>query len=243
MACRQPQCVFLLLCVLVIFQNVESTAPGALKLDNYTIDKVLGIPGRSTLVKFDQSYAYGEKEDEFKALCKLAYSVPNLFLGEVPVQEYGDKDNDDLREKYGLKKEEFPAYFLFDEANKKGLRYSGSTTADAIATWLRQQKIKMPFAGTIADLDEVVKSFFKNGKADSEIEAAKKLAEGEFSSNNKAAWYVKIMQKIKEKGEEYVGTETKRVNKLLEGKIAAEKVLELNDKLKVLGVFASKDEL
>ena len=49
---------------------------GALKLDNYTIDKMLAIAEHSLLVKFDQSYAYGEKEDEFKVLCKQAYSVP-----------------------------------------------------------------------------------------------------------------------------------------------------------------------
>merc|ERR1712232_1364128 len=122
---------------------------GALKLDNYTFDKVLAIPDHTFLVKFDQSYAYGEKEDEFKILCKLAYAVPSFLIGEVPVQEYGDKDNDDLRERFKLSKDNFPAYFLFNAANKDGLKYTGNIIAADVAAWLRTQKVKMPAIGTI----------------------------------------------------------------------------------------------
>merc|ERR1719353_296532 len=114
----------------------EGTALGAVKLDNYTFDKTLKIAlgaGTSFLVKFDQSYAYGEKEDEFKELCKLAYGVKNFLVGEVPVQEYGDKENSDLADKFGLKKENFPAYFLFSADKKEGLRYSGPAKAADIA--------------------------------------------------------------------------------------------------------------
>merc|ERR1712087_542658 len=103
--------------------------------------------------KFDQSYAYGEKEDEYKTLCKLAHSVQNFFIAEVPVQEYGDKENDDLRERFGLKKDDFPVYFLFNQANKEGLKYTGSIKADAITSWLRRNQIKMPSVGTIQELD------------------------------------------------------------------------------------------
>merc|ERR1712113_86921 len=111
-----------------------------MKLDNYTLDKMLSIPDHAFLVKFDQSYAYGEKEDEFKTLCKLSHTVPAFFLAEIPVQEYGDKENDDLRERFGLKKEDFPAYFLFNNGNKDGVRYSGAIKADAMVSWLRRNQ-------------------------------------------------------------------------------------------------------
>merc|ERR1719362_1235855 len=117
------------LAVLICLQVVEATAGGALKADNYTFDKLLAIPDHNILYKFDQSYAYGDKEDEFKILCKLAFTVPKFFVAEVPVQEYGDKENDDLRERFKLKKEDFPAYFLFNEAHKEGLRFSGAIKA------------------------------------------------------------------------------------------------------------------
>merc|ERR1719429_885269 len=90
--------------IALLAQHVTGTAQGALKLDNYTFDKVLGIPGHAFLVKFDNSYAYGEKEDEFKTLCKITYTVPNFMIAEVPIQEYGDKENDDLRERFKLRR-------------------------------------------------------------------------------------------------------------------------------------------
>merc|ERR1719230_166976 len=202
------------------------TAQGALKLDNYTLDKVLAIPGQSVLVKFDKSYAYGEKEDEFKSLCKLAYTVPNFLIGEVPVQEYGDKENDDLRERFKINKDDFPVYYLFNEQEKEGKKYSGAVTAADLGTWLRQNKVRMPAIGTIDELDQIAKKFMKE-KADADIESAKTLAEGEYKTDRKAAMYVKIMQKIKEKGDEYIETETKGVAKILEGKVTPEKAAEM----------------
>lgn len=223
-------------------QGAESTALGALKLDNYTFDKVVQIPGQQFFVKFDQSYAYGEKEDEYKVLCKMAHSVPKFLVAEVPVQEYGDKENDDLRERFKLKKDDFPAYFLFNEANKDGVKYSGAIKAADMATWLRRQKIPFPAIGTIAELDEVAKAFLKEGLADAQIEAAKKIVEESYKTDKKAQMYVKIMEKIKAKGEAYITDESKRLGKILEGKLAPEKKEELSDKLKVLSAF-TKDEL
>ncbi|CAE8618971.1 unnamed protein product, partial [Polarella glacialis] len=112
---RRTRALLILSSALSVLPLTEGTAQGAIKLDNYTFHKVTSIPGWSFLVKFDQSYAYGEKEDEFKLLAKHAYTAPNFVLAEVPVQEYGDKENDDLREKFSLTKEDFPAYFLFDQ--------------------------------------------------------------------------------------------------------------------------------
>lgn len=221
----------------------RGTAMGALKLDNYTFDKMLAIPNVDVLVKFDKSYAYGEKEDEFKSLCTLSYTVPSFFVAEVPVQEYGDKENDDLRAKFELNKDDFPVYMLFNAANKAGLKYSGPVKAEDISVFLRRNQIKMPSIGTIVELDEIVKQFYAGGMADEHFSAAQALASGSYSTDRKAAMYVKIMQKTKEKGEAYVTTESARVSKLLEGKLAPEKQSELNDKLKILGVFAKKGEL
>jgi endoplasmic reticulum protein 29 len=221
--------------------GTEGTALGALKLDNYTFEKVTQLPGHSFFVKFDQSYAYGEKEDEFKLLCKTAYSAPKFLIAEVPVQEYGDKENDDLREKFKLKKDDFPAYFLFNEAHKDGLKYTGAIKASDMAAWLRRQKIAMPSIGTIAELDEIAQKFMNDGLADVHIEAAKKLVEESYKTDKKAQMYPKIMEKIKAKGEVYVTDETKRVTKMMEGKIAPEKKTEFSDKLKVLGSFTKED--
>mmetsp|Transcript_83948 Transcript_83948/g.187410 ORF Transcript_83948/g.187410 Transcript_83948/m.187410 type:complete len:241 (-) Transcript_83948:118-840(-) len=220
-----------------------ATAQGALKLDNYTLDKALAIPDYSYLVKVDNTYAYGEKEDQFKELCKMAYSVPKFFPAEVPVQEYGDKENDDIRLRLGLTKDDFPVYYLFNAANKEGLKYSGPITAEDISRWLRKNKISFPSINTIEDMNILAKKFLQEGLAGEHIQAAQKLADKEHSSDKKAGVYVKIMQKIKDKGESYVAGEITRVQKILEGKISPEKQAEMKTKLRILDVFNEKDEL
>mmetsp|Transcript_41569 Transcript_41569/g.86834 ORF Transcript_41569/g.86834 Transcript_41569/m.86834 type:complete len:244 (+) Transcript_41569:65-796(+) len=224
----------------------EATAQGALKLDNYTFSKVTSLPGWSFLVKFDKSYAYGEKEDEFKVLCKHAHQAPNFMVAEVPVQEYGDKENDDLRQQFKLTHEDFPTYFLINEAHSAGLRYTGAVKADLLVTWLRRQSIKIPSVGTIEELDMLARKFMQEGFPAGLIDEAKALAEGEFKADRKAPMYVKIMQKILEKGEGYPAAELTRVGKIADGKIAPEKKAELEDKIKILGIFGEqsrKEEL
>lgn len=228
---------------LCILGAAEATPLGALKLDNYTFDRFLSIPGYSTLVKFDQSYAFGEKEDEFKALCKLAHGVPSFFVAEVPVQEYGEMENDVLRERFNLKKEDYPAYFLFSGSSLEGLKYDGSVRVDDLALWLRKNKVQFPSIGTISELDTVVQRFMREGLAEEHLEKAKTMADSEFSNDKKASVYIKLMQKVKEKGESYIATETERVTKLLSGHVTPEKRTELTDKMRVLNVFTVRDEL
>jgi len=214
-----------------------SGAPGAVKLDNYTFDKVTQMLGYHFLVKFDESYAYGDKEDEFKLISTSAYAAPKLLVCEVPVQEYADKENDDIRQRFKLVKEDFPAYLLFDESHKEGLRYSGEVKAPEIAVWLRKNGVKMPAIGTIAELDEIAEKFLAD-KGEAHISAAKALVEGEFKGDRKAPMYVKIMERIRDKGESFVKSERDRVGKIMQGgKISEEKKEEMQDKLNVLGSF------
>lgn len=236
-------------------------------MDNMTFDKVVAFPS-TLLVKVDKAYAYGEKEDEFKAFCKLAYSVRSFLVGEVPVQEYGDKEGDDMRERFGLKAEDFPAFLFFKDSKEPAAKFEGfadptakrpndwdddedgpweppmrkDVTAENLSLWLRQFGIRIPTAGTIAELDDVVRRFLKNRLQDSDLQEAKKLAEGDYKDDKKALVYLRIMEKIKAKGEDYVAKELARVQKVLAGKITPDKQAELSTKAKILQVFALKDE-
>merc|ERR1719343_712027 len=195
------------------------TALGALKLDNYTLDKTLA---------------------------RLSHSVSNFLIAEVPVQDgwwdaranrRAGMENDDIRERYKLVVGDFPAYLLFDEAHKKGLRYPGEVKAPDIAVWLRTNGINMPAIGTIADLDEIVGRFLAD-KGEEHIAAAKALAEGHLSDDRKAAMYVKIMERIRERGDGFVKAEKDRLTKILQvAKVWKDKRDELQDKLNVLDSF------
>merc|ERR1711957_490642 len=112
--------------------------------------------------------------------------------------------NDDVRERFGLKIDDFPVYLLFKNGDKDGERYTGDIKADLVASWLRKQQVRMPAIGTIDELNSVAKKFLKEGLADEHIASAKKLAAEEYKSDKKAPMYVKIMEKIKEKGETYI---------------------------------------
>merc|ERR1712100_899781 len=112
----------------------------------------------------------------------------------------GDLENDDLRQRFSIDKEAFPAFILFKPGDKEGEKYTGTVTADMLSAWLRKSKIRMPTIGTIEEMDVLAKKFL-NGFADEHMAAASKLAEGEYKTDKKAAMYVRIMGKIKEKGE------------------------------------------
>lgn len=243
--------------------TAEATAQGAIKLDNYTFDKFRAIPGFSLLTKIDKSYAYGEKEDAFKEICKLSYTVSNFLVGEIPVQEYGDKENSDLQERFGIKTDDMPAFYLFTGAEDAGTKFDGfadpsakkpstwddeedgkweppmikDITADNLILWLRTKGVKMPSIGTIAELDEVAKRFMEEPKQ-TDLDEAKRLAEGDHKNDKKAPMYVKIMQKVLDKGKGYIQSESERVKKLMAGKVTPQKKDELNEKLKILSVFA-----
>jgi len=219
---------------------------GAINLDTYTFDKVVSLPGRTVLVKFDQSFPSNENQDVFRELAQMAAGSPDFFLAEVKFDD-GD-ENEDLKKRFGfsvstLDEKEFPKYMFF-KGLKENITYDGKLSADGIGLWVRRQGVKLARVGTIAELDEVALKFLKASHSAAEIDAAKALIEANHKESSKAPWYVKIMTKIKEKGFEYVDKEVTRVDKVLQGQIAEEKRSELQDKMKILSVFASsKDEL
>lgn len=219
---------------------------GAVKLDNLTFDKVIRIPDFTTLVKFDSSSAYDEAET-FKTLCPLAYSVAKFLIGEVTIS---DDTNEDLKTRFKLKSEDFPAYFLFKGSPKleDSIRYTGSKTTADITSWLRRQGVKISSVGTIAEFDEIAARFAAGKHTEADVTKAQALAEGDdYKGDRKAAVYVKVMKQIMNKGSSYAKTETARLEKVMAGSLSEEKRAELSEKMRILAMFApeahAKDEL
>ena len=55
-----------------------------------TFDKLVNAFPVS-LVKFDVAYPYGDKHEEFSIISEEAAELPNMFIGEVGIKDYGDK--------------------------------------------------------------------------------------------------------------------------------------------------------
>lgn len=264
MACFQSSFFVGALVAALLQRGADATATGAIKLDNKTFDKLITTAGLTTMVKFDKDYAYGDKEDAFKEICKLALPVKDFLIAEVPVQEYGDKENEDLAQRYDFKSDDFPIFTIFRGSTESPSKFEGfanpnskkphdwddeedgewepsmitDVTAENLVLWLKKEGIKMPSIGTIFELNEVAKRYLADGLKDSDLAEAKALAEGDHKNDKKAPIYIKIMEKVKAKGVDYIQTELTRVKKILEGKITETKKAEMEEKVKILSVFA-----
>ena len=104
----------LLVCILA-FSFVPTLAincKGCTPLDTASFDKLLS-KFKVSVVKFDVAYPYGDKHEEYAKFSLAAAEVEDLFVGEVGIKDYGDKDNTDLAERFKVKKEDFPVVILF----------------------------------------------------------------------------------------------------------------------------------
>lgn len=222
---------------------------GAVNLDSITFSKIIGkFP--VTLVKFDVSYPYGDKHDEFVKLVEEVHAVPDLLLAEVGVKDYGDKENSDLAAKYNLKKDDFPSLKLFLAGKDEPITFDPSANfkVDEMKSFLKKHSdLYIGLSSCIKEFDEYASSFMKGAKPEREgilKKAESKAKELKDDRQKKSAdTYVKVMRKVAEKGDEFVAKELERVSNIQKGKLTKEKKTEMQSKVNILQSFRLKDEL
>lgn len=231
----------------------SSMTKGVLPLYSDTFDKV--IPKfKAVLVKFDKEYAYGDEHDEFKKVAVATISQPELIIAEVPIQEYGDKENSDLADRFNIKKDDWPEYRLFLQGKPEPIVYTGGEArAEDIQKFIIQESgLWLGLPACVEEFDELVKEFFQvSGDDRSQIvekaETMKEAITSDAVKKERATVYVKAMQKVIEKGDSYIDTEIARVEKLSEGKVSEKKKAQLKDRASILTSFqlrmSKKDEL
>jgi len=223
-------------------------------LDTASFDKLLS-KFKVSVVKFDVAYPYGDKHEEYAKFSLAAVEVEDLFVGEVGIKDYGDKDNTDLAERFKVKKEDFPVVILFKVLDNGKIaeshRFDDEFKADNIKTFIRQKSgIYLPKPGCVEEFDNLADRLMtltdpgSKGKIIVEAENIKgELNEGKAK---KAETYIKIMHKVVSEGEKFIDKETERVTKLLDGKVSESKKKQLEKRINILKSFArqkSKDEL
>ena len=102
--------------------------------------------------------------------------------------------------------------------------------------------------GCLENFDKLVQEFYEDkDKREAVLKKAEVESENLTSEETKASasMYVKTMRKIIEKGNDFISSEVKRVEKLRSGKVSDKKKEQLSDRLNVLSTFKmrSKDEL
>ncbi|KAG8189667.1 hypothetical protein JTE90_022482 [Oedothorax gibbosus] len=241
---------FIDLVLFLVFLKVDISAglKGAVSLDSWTFDKVIS-KFKATLVKFDITYPYGEKEDEYGKVAESARFSPDLLIAEVGVQDYGEKENSDIAERYGVSKDNFPVIKLFVDGKSDPFTFSGEVRADEIKSFIKKySQVRLVLDKCLPQFDEFAERFVAAaGKDQMEVilteakEAAKDIPSD--SEKKSADVYIKMMQKVIERGVGFIASEKERVKNIKEGKITTAKKEEMQGRLNILHSFAVKDEL
>lgn len=131
------------------------------------------------------------RESGTALMAEVAHQAKNSLVGEVPVQEYGDKQDDDLCERFKLKKDDFLSigHFLFDKDNKDDTvgRMTPKSKGGNLATELRSTTVGTPpEAGGDDDMELEVALWTPEVLAGDEEEVGAK-EEAEFSLDGRLA--------------------------------------------------------
>lgn len=224
---------------------------GSVSLNSGTFDKVTS-KFAAVLVKFDKSYPYGEKQDVFKKVAETSTSQPDLLVAEVNIQDYGDKENSDLGERFGIKSDDYPEYRLFIQGSDSPKIFTGDESkADEIQRFIvKESGLWLGLPGCIKEFDVLARRLIKATTDDERktiYAEAEKEKEKITSTTGKehAGIYVKTMQKVIEVGKDFISTEIKRVEKLSQGKVSDKKKAQLKDRTNILTSFQlhMRDEL
>ena len=211
----------------IIFLSVLSTSsasncPGCTPLDELSFDKIISkFP--ASLIKFDVAYPYGDDHEEFAKIAKEAAENSELFVGEVGIKDYSDRDNEKLGERFNINKDDFPVAILFIKNDKGGeadnIRFTGKFTAENLKKFIRKNSgIYLPLQGCIEGFDKLVDKLLIADKE--EQKTVLKEAENLWDKTHgpkmskRADVYVKIMRKIVETNADFIHKEMERVKKL-----------------------------
>ncbi|TRY70686.1 hypothetical protein TCAL_10026 [Tigriopus californicus] len=247
-------------CAIVILGARDAlgiNCPGCTPLDTLTFDKMINS-FRVSIVKFDVAYPYGDKHDEFAKVAVEGAPIPELFVGEVGIKDYGDKDNEELGKRYNIVKDDYPVMMIFVKNDKSGeveaSKFAGDFKSANLKNFLRQKSgIYLPLPGCLEEFDNLADQFMSTEDLSTKQQTYKNAdAKAQRISDEKqqkrAETYVKYMKKILSDGDEFLSKESARIKKLLSGKITDTKMKELEEKTNVLRSFAreqskTKDEL
>lgn len=148
-----------------------------------------------------------------------------------------------------MDKEKYPVVKLFVQGKSQPFDFVAETdedyTVDKIRSFvkLNNQDIYIGAPGCYESYDKIAKKFSaeKNlAKRKDLLLKAEELwdkAEG-IQEQKSAEIYVKTMRKVIEKGDDFVGTERARVNKILKGDVSTEKRQDFTTRLNILDSFA-----
>ncbi|KAF5286496.1 hypothetical protein FQR65_LT12579 [Abscondita terminalis] len=236
------------LCLIFISTTSSQDCKGCASLDEHNFDKVVSR-FKASIVKFDVAYPYGDKHNVFAKFAEEMVTNKDILIAQVGVKDYGDKENEELSKKYGVKsRDDLPVILLFVEGKRDPLFYTETNwDLDTLRTFAKTNtKVYIGLPGCLEKYDQLATNFVKSSDKAQAVSDAEKLLEQEKEDKEAAETYVKYMKKVAEQGNEFVKLELARLAKIIkEGKIKEKKKEELSRRINILHSFAiePKDEL
>ncbi|XP_064398536.1 uncharacterized protein LOC135345112 [Halichondria panicea] len=139
----------------------------------------------------------------------------------------------------------FPTIKFFPKTNKDGQDYERGRSAADFVKFLNEKcgthrqlgGELSEEAGVVPDMNGLANRFMSTAvdSRDTILSEAQSLAEGH--SEQQAQYYVKVMKKVQDKGDEYVTMERDRLGRILQGDVGGKKVDEITKKRNVLRKF------
>ncbi|XP_055387603.1 protein windbeutel [Condylostylus longicornis] len=237
--------IFVAKIVLIIFVKVHvanTCCKGCIDVDELTFEKVM-VKYPYTLVKFDISYPYGEKHEEYAKFAKnyAKKIIHDLLIVCVGVKDYGDKDNMDLALKYSVDKNKFPEIVIFKNTTLHA-RWPGylDIKYENIKKFIKENtELYIGLDGCLKEFDDIAAKFMKTSNVDEKsliLSNSKSRSDIVKGTSN---IYILTMEKILKFGNNFIIDEKVRLEKLSKTKISSSKKKEISQKLNILKIFNS----
>lgn len=187
----------------------------------------------------------------FAQVAKDVAGTSDLLVAEVGVQDFGEKENSGLADKYGVSKSDFPALRLFKSSPEDPVVFKQDWTANNIKDFIRRESgIRLVLDKCLAEYDELAERFMLSPAAERDdiVKQATATAGALPTQDQKdiADTYIKLMVKVVERGDKFIASEKERLQNLMKGKISEAKKTQLQTRLNVLHSFqvhGTRDEL
>lgn len=156
----------------------SSACKGCLEIGEFNFDKI--VPRfEAALVKFDVAYPYGDKHDIFAKVAEEIIDNKNFILAQVPVKDYGEKENEEFAKKYGITKDDLPALRLFVQGEDEPFVFDKNLpwTEENVKKFVREHtNLYLGLPGCLEAFDKLAAKFISAKKKETVLQETEKAA-------------------------------------------------------------------
>ncbi|CAO1326207.1 unnamed protein product [Diamesa tonsa] len=238
------------------FINLSFCIHGSVEIDELSFDRVVS-KFKTAIVKFDTQFPYGIDHEEWTNFVSQINNksisdtdMDNILTAVVGIKDFGEFDNKQLGERYGVK-DVFPSIKMFINGDlTKAIDFpvfKDKITADQLFAFTKENaNVYVNIPGCIKELDELTDTFMTDTRRQPEIfKKSEQLIQNIKCEKKKqlAKTYAVLMKGIMATGDKFVTAQKTRMEKLLKDKLSDKKISELTKKLNIISSFKIKDEI